>query len=93
MTMNTEKVRNKIFNTEFNRQKLNGSIFLNFFPPLQLLDLFALNSDSKKEDNNELARTTSNTAAEFMKSLPELWDTKDYDEEYDMSTFISSLKS
>lgn len=64
----------------------------NFFS-LQLLDLFALDSDYKRVDSNESSETPTNSAAEFMKSLPELWDTKDYDEEYDISTFISSLKS
>lgn len=60
----------------------------------QLLDLFALNAGDK--DKNDFSSSASskksNTVNEFMKSLPELWDSKDYEEEYDMSSFISSLR-
>lgn len=59
------------------------------------MDLFALNTNNANEKQFSDAAESSkkvHTVHEFMKSLPELWDVKDYEEEYDMSSFISSLR-
>lgn len=56
----------------------------------QLLDLFTL-ENSKSEDSK---KTNSNSSGmkNVLENLPDLWDTQQYDTEYDLSSFIKSLK-
>jgi len=61
----------------------------------QLLGLFEDNSDTaagdkSNRDVNDTSRKAS--ASNFIESLPELWDQQQYDTEYDLSSFVSSLK-
>lgn len=60
----------------------------------QLLDLFSLSDEaarsSKAKDSDRGAQVTLNQALE---NLPELWEDKEYEEEYDMTQFIKTLRS
>ncbi|XP_065212027.1 TATA-binding protein-associated factor 172 isoform X2 [Planococcus citri] len=61
----------------------------------KLLDLFSLNSNEQLDKKNSITSAESskgNSINEYMKSLPELWDTKNYEEEYDLTSFVKSLK-
>lgn len=72
----------------------------------QLLDLFALSDDSRKLSKNETSSTSGggsggdsngsngapSTVRNMLESLPELWDDKQYHEEYDLSQFLEGLK-
>ncbi|RWS27685.1 TATA-binding protein-associated factor 172-like protein [Leptotrombidium deliense] len=57
----------------------------------QLLELFTLNA-KESDDDKRLHKATSGMKS-VLENLPELWDTNQYDEEYDLSNFINSLKS
>jgi len=61
----------------------------------QLLDLFSL--DKTKEEGEEERKSRESTPGTGIKSLlenlPELWDPDQYEEQYDLTTFIRSLKS
>lgn len=68
----------------------------------QLLDLFELTPAAKgKHENNNNGKTSSTlldgTGQVSMKtmldSLPELWDTTQYDNEYDLNNFLQSLSN
>lgn len=56
----------------------------------QLLDLFSLDDPSK-----EKSRTNSSGGSmkSVLETLPELWDSKIYDDEYDLNSFIQTLKN
>lgn len=59
---------------------------------LQLLDLFVLQDQKndrqeKKEDVGSIVGAYKNV----LENLPELWEDKLYEEEYDLSTFIKNL--
>ena len=56
----------------------------------QLLDLFTL-ENSKSEDSKK-ANSNSSGMKNVLENLPDLWDTQQYDTEYDLSSFIKSLK-
>lgn len=61
----------------------------------QLLDLFSLSEQQKQQQ--EQARgsgaTASNTSVkQMMENLPDLWEDQQYQEEYDLSSFIKTLK-
>lgn len=71
----------------------------------QLLDLFELSS-SEKESGKSSALSFGSGGSSMMSggkqpvsmktmldSLPELWDTQQYENEYDLSNFLQSLKS
>ncbi|XP_047507448.1 TATA-binding protein-associated factor 172 isoform X2 [Pieris napi] len=51
----------------------------------QLLDLF------QQSGNPGTSSNASSTSKPLLETLPELWDDKQYEEEYDMSNFIRSL--
>ncbi|CAH1116110.1 unnamed protein product [Phaedon cochleariae] len=56
----------------------------------QLLDLFSHKSTGGREGSSD---PKSNTGVKsILESLPELWDTKQYDSEYDLSQFMTKLK-
>lgn len=58
----------------------------------QLLDLFSLSDDTVRPNkaNDGDKQVTLNQALE---NLPELWEDKEYEEEYDMTQFIKTLRS
>lgn len=60
----------------------------------QLFDLFTLSNngtDPKQLNGND--RKTSVTLKQAIENLPELWEDKEYEEEYDITQFIKTLKS
>lgn len=68
----------------------------------QLLDLFELSpaAKDKNENNNEKASSTlSDTGTGqvsmrmMLDSLPDLWDTTQYENEYDLNNFLQSLSN
>jgi len=61
----------------------------------QLLDLFTLDSKlSEKMNEKEGKSGASNKSMKsVLENLPELWDEQQYDTEYDLSNFISTLNS
>lgn len=62
----------------------------------QLLDLFELSSTDKssKSGSSDSSGITSKTMSikSVLDSLPELWDTSQYDNQYDLNTFLNSLQ-
>lgn len=67
-----------------------AKVYFKFY--LQLLDLFVLQDQKndrheKKEDVGSIVGAYKNV----LENLPELWEDKLYEEEYDLSTFIKNL--
>ena len=64
----------------------------------QLLDLFTVDSgreDRKKKDTSAAASAGSGNKASLksiMDEMDELWDEKQYENEYDLDSFMGSLK-
>ncbi|ENN71273.1 hypothetical protein HUJ04_007705 [Dendroctonus ponderosae] len=56
----------------------------------QLLDLFS-NKPNGGKDSNGSASTSNNGMKAILDSLPELWEHKQYEDEYDLSHFMSKL--
>ena len=58
----------------------------------QLLDLFSLdnNKDSKSKDKQSKSETGVKS---ILENLPELWENDAYDSEYNLDSFVQSLKS
>jgi len=68
----------------------------------QILDLFNVKSSdtsaSKTRANQEMAIDAEGNpikkgATNFLEGLSELWDEREYEEEYDMGDYLSSLKT
>lgn len=60
----------------------------------QLLDLFTLDSKSGPLGENSGNKASNSTGMKsVLDNLPELWDSQQYDNEYDLTNFIQSLKS
>lgn len=65
----------------------------------QLLDLFSLdNGKEKKTDHHEDAALLklpglSGLSRSVLDILPELWEQQQYDDEYDLDSFLSTLKA
>lgn len=66
----------------------------------QLFDLFALSDASSSKGTNgprhgrDDSTTKQNVSLkQALESLPDIWDDKEYEEEYDMTQFIKTLKS
>jgi TATA-binding protein-associated factor len=61
----------------------------------QLLDLFSFGNNKSDITNKATAsRSSSDTGMKnILENLPELWDSQQYDSEYDLTNFIQSLKS
>jgi TATA-binding protein-associated factor len=62
----------------------------------QLLDLFSL--DDKKKDNQKTAKNQTVTLGTVtmktvLETLPDLWEEKQYEEEYDLTNFVNSLRN
>ena len=58
----------------------------------QLLDLFNFGVN-KSDTTNKSLQNSSSGMKTVLENLPELWDTQQYDAEYDLTQFIKSLKS
>lgn len=73
---------------------------LNTMKTEQLLDLFSLDGDKKVCSNNVprnkesgQARGESGINQSVLEILPELWEQQQYDDEYDLDSFLMTLKS
>uniref|UniRef100_A0A336KBP6 CSON011086 protein n=1 Tax=Culicoides sonorensis TaxID=179676 RepID=A0A336KBP6_CULSO len=59
----------------------------------QLLDLFSLSEQQKATASNSNASGSGKPSVkQIMENLPELWEDQQYQEEYDLSSFIQTLK-
>lgn len=62
----------------------------------QLLDLFSLDNKGEKITSSSNYESNKDSKLKGIKSLlenlPELWDTSQYETEYDLSNFLKSLK-
>lgn len=71
-----------------------------FFLHLQLLDLFTIGGQSGGMDQSTWSAPQSlnstpgsnSSMKVILDSLPDLWDDKDYEEEYDLTNFVRTLK-
>lgn len=61
----------------------------------QLFDLFTLTDKDHKlsKPNDSTEGTSQVTLKQALETLPELWEDKEYEEEYDMTQFIKKLNS
>ncbi|XP_055324394.1 TATA-binding protein-associated factor 172 [Sitodiplosis mosellana] len=60
----------------------------------QLFDLFTLADDASKTNKiNKDGKQTNVSLKQALENLPDLWEDKEYEEEYDMTQFIKTLKS
>lgn len=65
----------------------------------QLIDLFSLdNGNGKRSDTNEenvVSRFSGmpGVSRTVMEILPELWEQQQYDDEYDLDSFLTTLKA
>lgn len=60
----------------------------------QLFDLFTLTDNGTKSKKlNGDDKTTTVSLKQAIENLPELWEDKEYEEEYNMTQFIKTLKS
>jgi hypothetical protein len=62
----------------------------------QLLDLFSL--DDKKKDNQKSSKSQpvpshALTMKSVLDTLPDLWEEQQYEEEYDLTNFMNSLRN
>lgn len=59
-----------------------------------LFDLFTLTDKKSEADKvTDSSKSTNFTLKQAIENLPELWEDKEYEEEYDMSQFIKALKA
>ncbi|XP_050546449.1 TATA-binding protein-associated factor 172 [Daktulosphaira vitifoliae] len=84
--MNFQKFKLKTANTVITSE--NSS--LQTMGTDKLLDLFSL--DKSPMDKNKLS-SSSTSIKSVLENLPELWDTKIYDEEYDINSFVQTLNN
>lgn len=56
----------------------------------QLLDLFNLHENDQNNAKND--NKSGSSMKNVLENLPELWDDRQYDEEYDLSQFLEKLK-
>lgn len=62
----------------------------------QLLDLFSLGDkkkDNQKSSKSQPASSHSLTMKTVLEMLPDLWEEKQYEEEYDLSNFVNNLRN
>lgn len=60
----------------------------------QLLDLFSLSEQKQQEQargDSSGQQTSNSSVKQMMENLPELWEDQQYQEEYDLSSFIKTL--
>ena len=57
-----------------------------------MLDLFTV--DNKKEKKSTASKSSAKTSmSEILENLGELWDEGQYEQEYDLNTFMNKLAS
>lgn len=56
----------------------------------QLLDLFSHNPGAS---NSSSSNSVSGSMKTMLENLPDLWDHKQYEDEYDLSQFIQKLRN
>ncbi|GIY74141.1 TATA-binding protein-associated factor 172, partial [Caerostris darwini] len=91
--MGLQKFKLSVANSVINQENTN----LQNMGTDQLLDLFSLDKKGEKIVHNASGDDQSkNLKAKNLKSvldnLPDLWDTSQYESEYDLSNFLQSLK-
>lgn len=62
----------------------------------QLLDLFSLDDkkkESQKSSKNQPVASSTLTMKTVLETLPDLWEEKQYDEEYDLTNFVKNLRN
>jgi len=62
----------------------------------QLLDLFSLDDkkkESQKSSKNQPVASGALTMKTVLETLPDLWEEKQYDEEYDLTNFMKNLRN
>lgn len=57
----------------------------------QLFDLFDAPNE-KNDKNNEETNNASVSMKQVLETLPELWEDKQYEDEYDLTQFLQTLK-
>lgn len=63
----------------------------------QLLDLFSLEGTGKNQNGSSnsipnVGGLPGSSVQSMLGTLPDLWDAKEYEEEYDMKIFMSTLR-
>lgn len=58
----------------------------------QLFDLFSFQKDTNNDKTNDGANNTNANMKQVLETLPELWEDKQYEDEYDMTQFLQTLK-
>lgn len=58
----------------------------------QLFDLFSFQKDTINDKTNDGANNTNANMKQVLETLPELWEDKQYEDEYDMTQFLQTLK-
>lgn len=84
--MNFQKFKLKTANTVISSE--NSS--LQTMGTNKLLDLFSLDDPSKEKNKSS---STNTSIKSILEALPELWDTKIYDDEYDLNSFVQTLNN
>jgi len=58
------------------------------------MDLFTLNKNNEESNSGSASANNSKSTSvnNILAALPDLWDTKQYEEEYDLSNFLQGLK-
>lgn len=92
--MGLQKFKTMVSNTVINQDNTG----LSTMGVDQLLDLFEIESGQGVKDNKKLSPGDKPTElsigkTNFSDMLPELWDQQQYENEYDLSNFVSSLKN
>jgi TATA-binding protein-associated factor len=62
----------------------------------QLLDLFSLDDkkkESPKSSKNQPVASGALTMKTVLETLPDLWEEKQYEEEYDLTNFMNNLRN
>ena len=95
-TMGTDQVQDlKLLNVYYLFPSSPSHISCQFVP--QLLDLFSLEGNGKTPNGSSntipnVGGVSSGSVQGMLSTLPDLWDAKEYEEEYDIKTFMSTLR-
>lgn len=58
----------------------------------QLLDLFNLTDQEKNDKKSNENSNSSTSMKQVLETLPDLWEDRQYEEEYDLTQFVKNLK-
>lgn len=87
--MGLQKFKTMVSNTVINQDNTG----LGTMNVEQLLDLFNSSKGEEAFKTSGESKSSESKKANFMDLLPELWDQQQYETEYDLSNFVSSLKN